>query len=152
MPISPDRVADAPGTASASDSFMPNEETNYGSDDGSENGSSVLGAIFNFTNSIVGAGCIGLGGAIASSGGLVSITLVLFFAVLTKVSLDLLIRLSIEHSTSTMMASYEDLAEIGMGYWKGRVLVMICKLLYSFGCLVAYVIVIKDNKHRLPIP
>jgi len=106
-------------------------------------GSSVPGAIFNFTNSIVGAGCIGLGGAIALSGGIISIVLVLFFAVLTKLSLDLLIRLSVQNSTTT--TSYEDLAEVGIGYWKGRVLVMACKFAYSFGCLVAYVIVIKDN-------
>jgi amino acid permease len=112
---------------------------------GSEHGSSVKEAIFNFTNSIVGAGCIGLGGAIASSGGMISIALIVFFAILTKLSLDLLIRLSIEHSTTAMTASYEDLAQAGMGYWKGRVLVMICKLSYSFGCLVAYIIVIKDN-------
>jgi len=113
--------------------------------DESEHGSSVKEAVFNFTNSIIGAGCIGLGGAIASSGGMISIALIVFFAILTKLSLDLLIRLSIEHSTTTMTASYEDLAQAGMGYWKGRVLVMICKLSYSFGCLVAYIIVIKDN-------
>lgn len=113
--------------------------------DGIEHGSSMPEAIFNFTNSIIGAGCIGLGGAIALSGGIISIALVLFFALLTKLSLDLLIRLSLEHSTTSMMASYEDLAEAGMGYWKGRVLVMASKLSYSFGCLVAYIIVIKDN-------
>lgn len=114
-----------------------------------DHGSSVPDAIFNFTNSIVGAGCIGLGGAIALSGGLISIALVIFFAVLTKLSLDLLIRLSVESTSasdgSVANASYEDLAERGMGYWKGRVPVMVCKLSYSFGCLVAYVIVIKDN-------
>jgi len=107
-------------------------------------GSSMPEAIFNFTNSIVGAGCIGLGGAIALSGGIISIVLVLLFAVLTKLSLDLLIRLSVQNST-TATTSYEDLAEVGIGYWKGRVLVMVCKFAYSFGCLVAYVIVIKDN-------
>ena len=124
---------------------MPNATPNEEIDHRSDAGSSVREAIFNFTNSIVGAGCIGLGGAIASSGGMISIALVLFFAILTKFSLDLLIRLSIQHSTTTAMVSYEDLAEGGMGYWKGRVVVMICKLLYSFGCLVAYVIVINDN-------
>jgi len=120
-----------------------NDELNIGSERNSR-GSSVAEAVFNFTNSIIGAGCIGLGGAIALSGGFISISLVIFFAVLTKLSLDLLIRLSLENSTTTMTASYESLAQAGMGYW-GRVLVMICKLFYSFGCLVAYVIVIKDN-------
>jgi amino acid permease len=125
-----------------------------------EGGSSLPEAIFNFTNSIVGAGCIGLGGAIALSGGFVSIGLVIFFAILTKLSLDLLIRLSLEHlrtipSHSQQQQqqqqqqqheklSYEDLAHLGMG-WAGRIVVMLCKFSYSFGCLVAYVIVIKDN-------
>ncbi|KAG7346875.1 transmembrane amino acid transporter [Nitzschia inconspicua] len=124
-----------------------------------EVGSSIPQAIFNFTNSIVGAGCIGLGGAIALSGGFVSIALVIFFAVLTKLSLDMLVRLSLEHlrvtSTTTTTTtpqsiqnmeklSYEDLAHLGMG-WAGRVVVMLCKFSYSFGCLVAYEIVIKDN-------
>lgn len=124
---------------------MPSDDTNDDIGEVSEYGSSVPEAVFNFTNSIVGAGCIGLGGAIALSGGLISIALVVFFAILTKLSLDLLIRLSIQQSSTTMTASYEDLAQAGMGYWKGRMLVMTCKLSYSFGCLVAYIIVIKDN-------
>jgi amino acid permease len=112
-------------------------------------GSSVAEAVFNFTNSIVGAGCIGLGGAIALSGGFISVGLVLFFALLTKLSLDLLVRLSLEvraqhGAPSRDKISYEDLAQLGMG-WPGRILVMACKFSYAFGCLVAYVIVIKDN-------
>lgn len=105
-------------------------------------GSSLAGAIFNFTNSIIGAGAIGLGGAIAISGGAISIALILFFGLLTKLSLDLVIRLSI--TTPGAHGSYEDLAQVGLGTW-GRLLVMACKLLYSFGCLVAYLIVVKDN-------
>lgn len=128
-----------------SNTEMPSDDTNDDIGGVSEYGSSVPEAVFNFTNSIVGAGCIGLGGAIALSGGLISIALVIFFAILTKLSLDLLIRLSIQQSSTTMTASYEDLAQAGMGYWKGRMLVMTCKLSYSFGCLVAYIIVIKDN-------
>lgn len=105
-------------------------------------GSSITGATFNFMNAIVGAGAIGLGGAIAASGGLVSILLILFFGVLTKLSLDLVIRLSVE--TPEAKQSYEGLCAAGMGP-VGRITVLVCKLFYSFGCLVAYVIVIKDN-------
>jgi amino acid permease len=107
-----------------------------------QHGSTILGAIFNFTNSIVGAGCIGLGGAIAISGGGISIIFLLFFAFLTKFSLDLVIRLSIE--TEGAHGSYEDLAQVGLGFF-GRLVVLGCKFVYSFGCLVAYVIVVKDN-------
>ena len=107
-----------------------------------EQGSSVLEATFNFTNSVIGAGAIGLGGAMAASGGLVSVILILFFGYLTKISLDMVIRLSVE--TPGADGSYENLAYVGLGR-TGRLVVMVCKLLYSFGCLVAYIVVIKDN-------
>lgn len=107
-----------------------------------EHGSSLSEATFNFTNSIIGAGAIGLGGAMAVSGGLVSVALILFFGYLTKLSLDMVIRLSIE--TPGANGSYENLAQVALGR-SGRLVVMLCKLLYSFGCLVAYIVVIKDN-------
>mmetsp|Transcript_4820 Transcript_4820/g.12269 ORF Transcript_4820/g.12269 Transcript_4820/m.12269 type:complete len:725 (-) Transcript_4820:113-2287(-) len=157
----------------------------HDNNDENESGSSTSAAVFNFTNSIIGAGCIGLGGAIAQSGGFISIALITFFAILTKASLDLVIRLSLElaeqqeqeqqqqqqqtqqvdvsnnhlstlepSSTTPTTAlnvpptssviSYEELAQAGMGTI-GRLVVLACKFSYSFGCLVAYVIVIKDN-------
>ncbi|KAL7541036.1 hypothetical protein ACHAWF_006839 [Thalassiosira exigua] len=54
----------------------------------------VAGATFNFANSIIGAGAMGLGGAFAASGGVVSILMILGFAALTKLSLDLVVDLS----------------------------------------------------------
>ena len=107
-----------------------------------QRGSSLVGAIFNFTNAIVGAGAIGLGGAMAMSGGMISVFLILFFAILTKLSLDLVVRLSAE--TEGAHGSYEDLAHVGIGL-PGRFVVLGCKFLYSFGCLVAYIVVVKDN-------
>jgi amino acid permease len=117
-----------------------NAARNDNDTDDHRHGSSIPSAIFNFTNCIVGAGCIGLGGAMALSGGFVSVGLVLFFALLTKLSLDLLIRLSVQQSK----LSYEELAQVALG-GTGRIVVMVCKFSYSFGCLVAYIIVIKDN-------
>jgi amino acid permease len=105
-------------------------------------GSTVAGATFNFTNSVVGAGAIGLGGAIAVSGGAVSIACIIFFGILTKLSLDMLIELTVK--TDGANSSYEDLGRVAYGT-AGRLAVLISKTLYSFGCLVAYLIVIKDN-------
>lgn len=121
---------------------ISNNEVSSVSPSVNHHGSSISGAVFNFTNAIVGAGAIGLGGAMAVSGGLISILLIVFFGALTKISLDLVIRLSVETAQSD--PSYEGLAYAGMGT-AGRYLVMLCKLLYSLGCLVAYVVVIKDN-------
>jgi solute carrier family 38 (sodium-coupled neutral amino acid transporter), member 11 len=102
-----------------------------------QSGSSVGGAIFNFTNCIIGAGAIGLAGAIARSGGLISICLILFFAVLTKFSLDMVIDLSDGKS-------YEDLGKQAFGN-AGWAAVLVSKKLYAFGCLIAYIVVVKDN-------
>ena len=100
-------------------------------------GSTIGGAIFNFTNSIIGAGAIGLGGAIAKSGGIISVVAILSFAILTKLSLDMVIDLSIG-------SSYEELGRncYGIPGWSA---VLISKMLYAFGCLVAYIVVVKDN-------
>jgi amino acid permease len=112
--------------------------------------SSLSSAIFNFTNCIVGAGAIGLGGAIAESGGLVSVVTVAATAVLVKISLDLIIRLSMEHCShhhsdaAAAAPTYEDLGYTAAGRI-GKFTVMASKFLYSFGCLVAYTVVMKDN-------
>ena len=105
-----------------------------------ETGSTLRAAIFNFTNTIVGAGAIGLGGAMAQSGGLISVLAILFFAVLTKRSLDLVVELA----NSTGGGSYEGLAYHSLGR-RGWIIVSLSKFLYSFGCLVAYLVVMKDN-------
>ena len=76
-------------------------------------GSTVAGATFNFTNSVVGAGAIGLGGAIAVSGGAVSIACIIFFGILTKLSLDMLIELTVK--TDGANGSYEDLGRAAYG-------------------------------------
>lgn len=106
-----------------------------------EHGSSIRGAVFNFTNCIIGAGAIGLGGAIASSGGLVSVLTILFFGFLTKVSLDMVVQLSVETGAHN---SYEELGRIALGTF-GWASVLVSKSLYSFGCLIAYIVVVKDN-------
>lgn len=105
-------------------------------------GSTIYGAIFNFTNTIVGAGAIGLGGAMAKSGGVISVLAILVFAYLTKQSLDLVVQLSVD--TPGAGGSYEGLAQVSLG-WKGWLIVSVSKFLYSFGCLVAYLVVMKDN-------
>jgi amino acid permease len=116
---------------------------------------SLYGTIFNFINCIVGAGAIGLGGAMAATGGFVSVVIIIFVAVLVKLSLDLIIDLSINHlsNSTTIMSngntanpsiSYEDLGYAAYGK-TGKVLVMVSKFVYAFGCVVAYTIIIHDN-------
>jgi amino acid permease len=103
-------------------------------------GSSVIGASFNLTSSIVGAGCIGIGGAIANSGGLISLVIIIFFADLSKRSYDLVISLAIEAQGS----SYENLGFVTYGS-TGQLVVILSKGFYSFGSLVAYMVIVKEN-------
>ncbi len=106
-----------------------------------------MGAVFNFTKSIVGAGVTGLGGAFASSGGIVSIICVVFFGILSKLSFDLLIELSIATMTPSdhpKASSYEDLGYAAGGS-AGRTTVVWCKGLYTFGSMIAYMVIVKDN-------
>jgi amino acid permease len=78
----------------------------------------------------------------ARSGGLISIITIAAFAILTKLSFDLVILLCVE--TEGARGSYEHLGSMTFGN-TGRIAVVISKFLYSFGCLVAYVKIVKDN-------
>jgi amino acid permease len=68
---------------------------------------------------------------------------ILFFAVLSKYSVDLVITLAVQVQGG-LPSSYENLGFMTYGS-NGRLVVIISKGLYSFGCLVAYVVIVKDN-------
>eukprot|EP00540_Astrosyne_radiata_P002351 CAMPEP_0116839438 /NCGR_PEP_ID=MMETSP0418-20121206/9769_1 /TAXON_ID=1158023 /ORGANISM="Astrosyne radiata, Strain 13vi08-1A" /LENGTH=114 /DNA_ID=CAMNT_0004469553 /DNA_START=36 /DNA_END=377 /DNA_ORIENTATION=+ len=84
--------------------------------------------------SVAGAGVLGISGAIAQSGGLISIFFILVIAVLTKRSYDVLIGLSLD--TEGVNGSYERLGEIASGK-AGRIAVYASKFVYTFFTLVA---------------
>jgi sodium-coupled neutral amino acid transporter 11 len=109
-----------------------------------DQGSSWIGASFNLTSSILGAGCIGLGGAIADSGGLISFLAILVFAILSKYSFDLVVDLALESPPHRGVSTYEDLGYLTYQNL-GRRVVILSKGLYSFGCLVAYIVIVRDN-------
>jgi hypothetical protein len=54
----------------------------------------IIQTTFNFANSLIGTSLVGVGGAFAASGGGVSIIMLIGFAILTKVSIDLVVDLS----------------------------------------------------------
>ena len=129
--------------------------------DAFSSGSTVTGAALNLTNSIVGAGCIGYGGAFAESGGLASLVTIAVFALLTKQSFDMVIALGLKlvqqqqeqrHATgkashqpiSAAASSFEAVGRAAYGNM-GMASVVISKCLFSFGCMVAYFVIIKDN-------
>lgn len=105
-----------------------------------EGGSGLFGACCNFINCVIGAGIIGTGGAIAQSGYAISMVMLLLCALLTKFSLDLLIELGEKHGAS----NYEELGHLAYGMG-GKKAVIVFKFLYSFGCCIAYIVVLKKN-------
>ncbi|KAL7566861.1 hypothetical protein ACA910_021355 [Epithemia clementina (nom. ined.)] len=126
--------------------------------------STVWSCTVNVTNAIIGAGCIGYGGAMANSGGYIFIVLMTFFAILFKFSFDMLVELvllpprrgGVHHKTDSRKlpdpssaaaatASFENLPILS-GYKRiGLWIVMASKGFYSLGCMVAYVVIIKNN-------
>lgn len=111
-----------------------------------EGSSTVLDATLNFIGSLIGAGIIGYGSAIAKAGGLVSLAAIIIFATMNKYAFDLVIALSIEtqRSTSSFSVSFENLGYAAFGT-AGRLSVVVSKGLLIFGCLVVYIVVFKDN-------
>jgi amino acid permease len=122
----------------------------------SSKGSTISGAAVNLANSIVGAGCIGLGGSIAESGGGASLVVMAFVAYLNKLSLDLVIDLGVRLSSTKgrnhsddcndyrHSPSFESVGRAALGNL-GVAAVTFGKCLFSFGCLVAYIVIIKEN-------
>ncbi|GMH55236.1 hypothetical protein TrLO_g5101 [Triparma laevis f. longispina] len=102
--------------------------------------SSNFAATLNFTNCVLGAGIIGTGGAIASSGFTISIFTLVLCALLTRISLDMIIRLGDTRNG----ANFEKLGELAFGNL-GKKIVGGAKFLYSFGCCCAYIVVIRKN-------
>jgi len=130
--------------------------------------STTSGAVFNFANSMVGAGAIGTGGAMAASGGAVSVVAIIVFGYLAKISSDLVISLSVQaaeidnfsnqtnkHPKTWPMEqncpkqvqrplTFEELGEMTHGVL-GMAAVALAKFGFAFGCCVAYVHLVKSN-------
>eukprot|EP00761_Pharyngomonas_kirbyi_P012170 gb/GECH01012197.1/.p1 GENE.gb/GECH01012197.1/~~gb/GECH01012197.1/.p1 ORF type:complete len:507 (+),score=81.11 gb/GECH01012197.1/:1-1521(+) len=107
---------------------------------GEEEGSaSVIGSIFNLTNTIIGGGVLSLPFAFMSSGILLGLILLLVTAILAALSLMLLVR-SIQW---TGKFSYKEIARQAMGR-AGSVTVDLSMVLLCFGTCVAYMVLIGD--------
>jgi amino acid permease len=117
---------------------------------------------------MVGAGAVGTGGAIAASGGVVSIIFVIVFGYLAKKSSDLVISFSTKAATSKQSllsyhnnqhhngnlagrrqmppepVTFEELGHITFGV-VGKAAVALSKFGFAFGCCIAYVHLVKSN-------
>jgi sodium-coupled neutral amino acid transporter 11 len=104
------------------------------------NGSGKLGAYFNFVNSVVGAGIIGLPFAVAQSGFWMGLILLFLIAYLTFVGVQTIIKCG----TSAGVSSYEGLCKHALGKW-GYWTVTWSMIIFPLGGMAAYLIIIGDK-------
>jgi len=100
----------------------------------------ILETVFNFANSIVGAGIIGLPFAMHEAGFVLGIILLIAVGIVTDVSLYLLI----SASEIANRGSYQSLIYHCFGKW-GFYFVSIFIFIFPYGALIAYLLIIGDT-------
>lgn len=114
-------------------------------DDGSnsnknnESAASFAGSVFNLSTTIIGAGIMALPAAMKVLGLTIGIASIIFLALLTHTSLDILMRFS----RVAKAQSYGDVMGYAFGS-VGRLVFQISVLFNNFGILVVYIIIIGD--------
>ncbi|CAH9096496.1 unnamed protein product [Cuscuta epithymum] len=109
-----------------------------GTHDKGQNGASFLGSVFNLSSTVVGAGIMALPATIKVLGIGLGISTIIFMAVLTNFSIDILLRFSGSNNNS-----YASVMGDAFGNW-GRRLLQVCVLVNNIGILVVYMIIIGD--------
>jgi sodium-coupled neutral amino acid transporter 11 len=108
--------------------------------DKAEHKSTVLDAVSNLVNAIVGAGIVGIPFAIQESGFVPGICLVIFVALMCEKSL----RLLIETAKHSNVPSYETVAEAAFGKL-GFYFVATNMFILSYGAMMSYLMIVKDS-------
>eukprot|EP00936_MAST-01D_sp_MAST-1D-sp1_P000338 g338.t1 len=102
--------------------------------------SSFNEGVFNMTNTIVGAGIIGLPYALREAGCWAGIAALVTMAALTDFSLRMLMRTAIQQRVTT----YEALVQAALGR-SGFTIVCIARFLFSGGAMLAYLLILGDT-------
>eukprot|EP00924_Labyrinthula_sp_SR-Ha-C_P003805 snap_masked-scaffold_3-processed-gene-5.11-mRNA-1 protein AED:0.32 eAED:0.32 QI:76/1/1/1/0.33/0.25/4/18/449 len=127
------------GTNSSNDSYRSPDFAVSGNPRNMEK-SGINGATFNFINSIIGAGLIGLPHAVEECGvllGFFSLVMVSFFTYISSISMILC-------GVATSSHGYEDLGETCFGR-PGRLFVLFGMIAQGFGAMCVYLIIIGDT-------
>ncbi|XP_057462748.1 amino acid transporter AVT6A-like [Actinidia eriantha] len=102
-------------------------------------GASFTGAVFNLSTTIVGAGIMALPATMKVLGLVLGIAMIIFVAILTEASIEMLLRFSRVGNTT----SYGGV--MGDAFGKcGRIFLQICVLVNNIGVLIVYMIIIGD--------
>ncbi|KAI9118485.1 hypothetical protein K1719_010817 [Acacia pycnantha] len=102
-------------------------------------GASFSGAVFNLSTTVVGAGIMALPAAVKQLGLIPGLIMILFGAMLTESSIDILLRFTRVSKSS----SYSGVAHDAFGDF-GRILLQLCIVVNNTGMLIVYMIIIGD--------
>ncbi|KAK7295564.1 hypothetical protein RJT34_18474 [Clitoria ternatea] len=112
-------------------------ESDAGFDD--FNGASFSGAVFNLSTTIIGAGIMSLPATLKQLGMVPGLLAIIFMALLTEKSIELLIRFT----RAGKSVSYAGL--MGDSFGKcGKVMLQLCVIINNIGVLIVYMIIIGD--------
>lgn len=131
-------------TESFRESKLPNNEKspllpNQQGPDEEFNGASFTGAVFNLSTTIIGAGIMALPATMKVLGLGVGIAMIVFVAVLTEASVEILLRFSrVGNATS-----YGGVMGVAFGK-VGKALFQLCILVNNLGTLIVYMIILGD--------
>jgi len=103
------------------------------------NGASFSGAVFNLSTTIVGAGIMALPASIKMLGLIPGLLMIIFVALLTEASIDMLVRCSHQGK----ITSYGWLMGEAYGQW-GRIALQASVVINNLGVMIVYMIIIGD--------
>ncbi|CAL0322522.1 unnamed protein product [Lupinus luteus] len=102
-------------------------------------GSSFIGAVFNLSTTIVGAGIMALPSAVKQLGLIPGLGMIILGAMLTEASIDILLKFTrLSKSTTYSGVVCDSFGEVG------RILLLLCIIVSNIGMLVVYMIIIGD--------
>ncbi|XP_019458311.1 PREDICTED: probable sodium-coupled neutral amino acid transporter 6 isoform X1 [Lupinus angustifolius] len=102
-------------------------------------GSSFIGAVFNLSTTIVGAGIMALPSAVKQLGLIPGLGMIILGAMLTEASIDILLKFTrVSKSTTYSGVVCDSFGEVG------RILLLLCIIVSNIGMLVVYMIIIGD--------
>ncbi|KAF5457586.1 hypothetical protein F2P56_021677 [Juglans regia] len=102
-------------------------------------GASFTGAVFNLSTTIIGAGIMALPATMKMLGLGLGIAMIIFMAVLTDASIEMLLKFS----RAGRLTSYGGLMGDAFGKY-GRTFLQICVVINNIGVLIVYMIIIGD--------
>jgi len=104
-----------------------------------EGKSTIMEVTFNFVNTVVGAGIVGLPWVFTQAGFWMTLVELVLCCMLTHYSVKMLIDTGIRHN----VRNYEDLCEHALGR-RGKITVSLSLLAFDYGALLTYLIILGD--------